>query len=284
MIYVSTACVKTRDLDQAIRTLHEAGFTKIECSGGTSYRDDIANLLQEWLDRGVSFLLHNYFPPAPHPFVLNLASEDKAIARQSVDLVRRALKLSRLLNASRYAVHAGYLVEPQESELGHPMGIKRVRTREVGLQHFHENLAKCVQEAERLSVDLYIENNVLSSANYNEFHQINPFLFTDSSEVESIAGGFDCKPLVDFGHLYVSCKSLGLDFASEAQKLCQQTDYYHVSDNDGTADQNRGLLPGSPIQKVLQHLDLSGKIITLEIYDGLPSLQNTFDWLTQRTG
>jgi len=49
----------------------------------------------------LNYLIHNYFPPPSKPFVLNLASLDDKLYKQSIDLCINAIKLSKNLGGNR---------------------------------------------------------------------------------------------------------------------------------------------------------------------------------------
>ena len=55
-------------------------------------------------------------------------------------------------------------------------------------------------------VKLYIENNVLSKANFNAFSGINPLMFTDVSSFLSLSKKLDFNILLDLAHFKSKCK------------------------------------------------------------------------------
>ena len=87
--------------------------------------------------------------------------------------------------------------------------------------------------------------------------------------------------LLDLAHLKVSASSLGLDFAQEASRMIVLTDYVHISGNDGLHDQNFGLNSDCEIQALLKKSDLTGKTMTLEVYDGMESLLGSIESLSK---
>ena len=81
MIYISSSCIKAKTIKESVTILAEAGFKNIELSGGTQYYSSFETDLIKLQDKyGLNYQLHNYFPPPPNHFVLNLASINKDIS------------------------------------------------------------------------------------------------------------------------------------------------------------------------------------------------------------
>lgn len=277
MIYVSSSCVKSDKIADAVRILADHGFRNIELSGGTELYDDLeSDLLQLKKSYGLKYLCHNYFPPPSEPFVLNLASLDDKVAQMSFEHCKKAIDLSKTLGAKQFAFHAGFLINIPLDQIGKRIEKKELFNREKALDQFHNQLKELIEYSGD-EVKLYIENNVLSSANYDEFDQTDPFFFTQSSNLTEAVGDTGILFLLDLAHLRVSCNSLGSDYTSELKNLIDRTDYIHLSGNDGKADLNWGLTKESEIYQSLQAFDLRGKTITLETYTDLQNIKKSYD-------
>ena len=96
--------------------LYNHGINNIELSGGCYDADQLTNLKK--FKNKINFQIHNYFPPPAEPFVFNLASLSPDIIKRSLDHVETALQFSLELDCQRYSFHAGFLIDPQVSELG----------------------------------------------------------------------------------------------------------------------------------------------------------------------
>jgi len=279
MIYVSTACVRAETICKSIQVLAEEGFLNLELSGGTSYYDGYKRDLLHLQDKySLHYLVHNYFPPPKEGFVLNLASLNDDLYEMSFQHCKRAIWLCKMLGSKKYAVHAGFLIDFLPAEAGKKISYRSMNDRHRALQRFC-NAWKLLVEYAGESLTLYIENNVLSKTNAMTYRGDNPFLLTGVAGYNEIKDQLDFNLLLDFAHLKVSCTSLELDFQNQAKTLLSLTDYYHVSGNDGLHDQNLGVESDPDIKAVLATSDLSGKTMTLEVYNGIGSLHKSFDYL-----
>lgn len=277
MIYLSSSIIKAKKISEAVEILAKEGFLNIELSGGTQPYDELETDLLKLQDQyGVSYLCHNYFPPPPVPLVLNLASLDKEVAEMSFEHCKRAIDLSLKLGAKKYAFHAGFLINIPIHQIGKKIEKRSLFDTDLALQKFHFHLDSLIDYASG-RIDLYIENNVLSKENYREFDNQNPFFFTDSQNLKEAAAKTGIGHLLDLAHLFVSCNSLGLNYLDELKSLVSDTDYIHISDNNGKNDQNLPLQKDSEIFQSLQSINLNKKTITLETYADLDSVRESYD-------
>ena len=109
-IYISTGGYKKKSADQTTEFFINNNIKDIELSGGT-HEPNIINNLTKYLNRGVKFQIHNYFPPPLKPFIINLASTDEGIRKLSLSHIFTAIKCCKKLNAKSYSFHAGFLCD-----------------------------------------------------------------------------------------------------------------------------------------------------------------------------
>ena len=268
-IYISTSCIKSSSIKESVLKLVSAGFKNIELSGGTkfypNYKDDLLKMKKEY---GLNYLVHNYFPPPKIPFVINLASQNKEIFQKSIDQCKSAIKLSKELEVEKYGVHAGFLIDIKANEIGRKLSRSSLSKRNDAIKNFEEGWLHLVEAAGQ-DITLYLENNVFSMTNSKTYSNNNPFLLTDYESYLELSHKLDFTILHDFAHLQVSCNSLGLEFEREVEKLFPLTNYIHLSDNDGSHDQNKGLQNDGQIMNFIRNNDLNEKTITIEIYSGM---------------
>ena len=278
MIYISSSCVRAKTIRDAVLQLAEAGFRHIELSGGTEWYDALPDDLLALKQRfNLEFLCHNYFPPPLKHFVLNLASLNDETFNASRAQVRRAVELSKLLGAGRYGFHAGFLIDIPLHQIGKKIDRLALFDKQEGFKRFCQAVKEVYAETQ--DVKLYIENNVFSAPNAASYGGANPFFLTRRSEFEELRAETEFNLLLDLAHLKVSCTTLGLDLAEEVQFLLPQSDYVHISDNDGTVDSNGPLERDSDLFRLLERADLGGKIFTLEIYRDLQTVRHSHDVL-----
>jgi sugar phosphate isomerase/epimerase len=240
MIYISTGGFKYQTAYKTSKFLAENGFLAIELSGGIYEKNQLKKLKDLQTKYDIQFKVHNYFPPPLNPFVFNLGSLNKDIARLSIQHVKNAIDYSKELRSDVYSFHAGFLLDPGVSELGETISSRQLYDRTEAMKVFIERVNDLSIYALSKKVSLLIENNVISSSNYKQFFG-DPLLMTNKSECIYIMENTpsNVNLLVDVGHLKVSSQSLGLDAILFLTKCKKWIKAYHFSENNGMEDENK---------------------------------------------
>ena len=250
MIYVSTGGLRHQTAYESAINFYNHGIRGVELSGGaysSTYIDDI-----KCAPSDLRLQMHNYFPPPKISFVFNLASNNDLIASQSMELVRSGIKLSLLVGNPVFSFHAGFRINPKVSELGVGISKSSLIDRKLGLDIFGERVSLLAEEARREGVRLLIENNVITSNNFNTFGE-DPLLLTHPDEIKSFMTAMPSNVglLLDVAHLKVSGRTLGFDLIRAHQDLVDWIKGYHLSDNDGESDSNQCISVNSWFWEVL---------------------------------
>ena len=240
MIFISTGGFKSEKSINSINKLMKKGIYDIELSGGEYEVDQIEKIITEKkLHNSLNLQVHNYFPPPRSPFVFNLGSLNEEISKISMNHALNSIELASKLKSKYYSFHAGFLLDPQVKELGKKIKKRSTYNREISKNTFIERVNILAKFAETKNITLLIENNVLSSNNFEEFKE-NILLMVDEPECTEIMNRVrnNVKMLVDVAHLKVSSNSLNFDRISFLKKLDKWIFAYHLSDNDGNSDSN----------------------------------------------
>ena len=240
MIYISTGGFKSNTCAQSINSLIANGIFSIELSGGQFEINQKNYLYSIKKDKKLILQVHNYFPPPKDPFVLNLGSLDETIATKSIKHALNSINLAALLGGKYYSFHAGFLLDPKLNELGGQIRKKSIYNRKRSIDLFVKRVKKLALYASKKNITLLIENNVLSLKNFNEFGQ-NILLMVDHKESAEIMKKINLenvKMLIDVAHLKVSSNSLNFNPKVFLDHLDEWIAAYHLSENDGTSDDN----------------------------------------------
>ena len=266
MIYVSSASVKEKNLKVLLSYFKKNKINNIELSGGTKFKKNISKIISK-NNKKMNFLIHNYFPPPKKNFILNLGSMDEKTRLKSLSLCKKAINLCKRFRIKKYAVHAPFLIDFSPGEAGKLIKKRKLSSKRKVINQFKKSWLEIKKIADN-KVNLYIENNVLSLENYKNYNYKNPFLLTDYKSYLFLRKEIDFNLLLDFGHLYVSTKTLRKNFVKECLNLAKLTDYFHISNNNGKKDENHGLNIDGEIYKILKKNIIPPKsTLTLEVYE-----------------
>lgn len=265
MIFVSSSCIKNDSIRETIVELATHGIKNIELSGGTKYYDGIhedLHKLQKQYD--LQYVCHAYFPPPKEDFVVNLAACNDKIYRQSIKHYEDCICMLKDLKCNVLSLHAGFLVEIGTDEIGKKISGHLVYDEGEAYTRFcyaYEHIADLCKKA---GIKLYLENNVFSWGNYESFGGMNYFMMTDYQSIRKMQGMLDFDLLLDLAHLYVSSKTLKLDYFDQCKKLEGYVKWLHVSGNEGRRDEHKPLNDNSDIMKVYKKIKSNDINVTLE--------------------
>lgn len=254
--------------------LYQNGIKNIELSGGTDYYEGFEEDLLRLKDKfDLNYICHNYFPPPKDPFVVNLASLDKEVHEKTFNHLEESLKLSEKLGCEVFGFHAGFYLNIPIREIGKEINKDALFDKKLAFEKFCNSYRELQSNT---NIKLYIENNVISHQNYNNFKE-NFFMLTNKEEYIELNEKIDFELLLDVAHLKVSCNSLNLNFEEELDFLIERSNYIHISDNDSFADQNKPLFEHSVLHNMLSKHSFKDKLVTLEVYDSVENIKKTYD-------
>lgn len=237
-IYQSTGAFRDLELEDILETTKNRKFDKFELSAGPFQKDIEQRVISA--SKIKDLVVHNYFPVPERPFVFNLSTQNKELGNQCIEFAKNAIDLSHKIGSNIYSFHAGFLIDPDPSELGNIMNNKQMIERSKGIDTFFENLEIISDYASKHGVRVMVENNVVSSTTFSRFG-CNPLLFAEPEEAKIFKNNLPENVffLCDYAHLIVSSNSLNFRCSDFQDIIYEKQMGAHLSDNDGKEDQNK---------------------------------------------
>lgn len=238
--YVSSGAFTTRSVPDILAMALGSGLLHIELASGTTWAPDVLQVVRKSSGQPFSYLVHNYFPPHEDPFVLNLASSDEVTLRRSQEHCRLAVDLCEEFDAPFFSLHAGFAFAGKPESLGKNV----TRLPRIPLEEAHDIFVKSLRDlcayAAKKTIRIAVENNVLHPYNLVAGKNRLGLCATaeDILQTHAEVGASNLAFLVDVGHLKVTANSLHFDRESFLEKVGPYIAAFHLSENDGTADQN----------------------------------------------
>jgi len=269
-LFISSTAVNSRDICECVSTLAKIGVKNIELSGGTEYdffdSDKLLTIKDEY---SLNYLIHNYFPPHPEPFVLNLASQDVTSRIRSIDFCKTSIDLANKLSVDRYIAHAGYVEEMYvpvgDDELFVANG-ENALDLDLSINCMNQSVNSVCSYGMKKNIRFGLENLFPFGENKKCSLLSTPksiFNYLESSE--DIEGGF----LLDLGHLLISANYFGFDKDLFVDELVDQYSNrileVHISGNDGIRDLHSSLSTQDWQVMVLDKLKFLNVPITIEV-------------------
>lgn len=277
MIYVSSSCIGGRRISDVVRRLAQGGFRNIELSGGTSYYpeifDDLAALKKEY---DLTYACHSYFPPPQKDFVVNLASCNDEIYNRSIQHYKNCIRRLPDIGCTVLSIHSGFFLELSPDELGSEVHTKIEYDIEQSTDRFCEAYEEIRMLAKAQGIEIYLENNVIDSANFERLGRRALAMMADSDAILALKKRLDFRLLLDLGHLNATCYSLRKDFETEAKILAPHVEWLHLSNNNAIADQHRPLTGDCAVAAIYRSIAHPGDNVTLETKGDLEEIAESY--------
>ncbi|MCK4735089.1 MAG: sugar phosphate isomerase/epimerase [Methanophagales archaeon] len=240
-MYVSTSCLSSKyNFSQILDVYTKSGIKNVELGICKDSTLDVTKLIKKY---DLNYIVHHYFPPPKKPFIVNLASQDKQILRKSIDQIIKSIDFCADFDINFFSFHAGFRVDP---DMNLKFDFNNIPEYENSFNTFKESVVKIVDYAERRSVKVAIENNVLSEYNLID-GQNKLLLMCELCEFERLFNEITSKNLgvlLDIGHLKVTSNLLKFDAEEFIHELKDKTFAVHVHENNGRIDEHKCISEG----------------------------------------
>ncbi len=269
MLFLSTPYRPAKSISDILEELVQTPVRNVELSGGTDDGAGVDRPLRRMRqEHGFNYQLHNYFPPPPTHFILNIAAVDETERRRSVDFSRRAIALVAGLGLDRYTVHSGYRrrLFPGEDGGNFKPGGPELSDRNKAYSSFERSVDELCACARENGILLGIENMFPAVENSDDSLMCRPEELEWS--LERFVGYPNFGILLDLAHLNISAQLLGFDrdafLARFISRHRSRLLAVHLSHNDGVQDDHRLPPPDSWQIDFLRECDNTALPVTLE--------------------
>ena len=289
MLFFSSSGIKKTNIIESIECLVDIGIKNIELSGGTQFQDKTIETLLELKEKHcLNYLVHNYFPPPAHHFVLNIGSHEQKERLTSVDFARGSIDLAYQLGVGIYTIHAGYCRKyaPNKKADGYFVAVEEdVADYETTYQMMWESLNVLKPYADERKIRVGVENlfPIKSGIGRNSIlcTQIEILRFLDD-----LNGNPTLGMLMDFGHLNICAHQFGFDAGSLIDTISDRYMHHileiHLSGNDGKQDLHKPLEKDDWQLQALKNMDTKTIPITLEYRSLAPEkIYDSYDIIHQ---
>ena len=245
MIFVSTACLRngderyTRDLFKVLNIYKRLGIKNIELGSVHEQIKDFTPLFRYKKENNANFIIHGFFPPTDARFMMNLASQNSRILKETIAIAKNGIETCRKLDSNLYSLHAGHCADIFENK----SNCKEIISAEKAIKISANSLGILCDYAKKLNVDIAVENsNGFIDQTFN--YSIESF-----NEIFRKVSARNLGVLIDIGHLNMAAMHFGFDKKYFIKKLLVKVLELHCHENNGIKDEhlnvkNKDLLKG----------------------------------------
>jgi sugar phosphate isomerase/epimerase len=213
-----------RDLSNVLDFYKKWGIKSIELGSSHSYMENVEDLLSQYPDK--QFLIHNYFPPAGEPFMMNLAAQDERVRSQSIAICKKAIGLCSRLDYPLYSFHPGFrVVGTLEENFGLSQSVVPY---DVAYEAFSRSLEEVLLYAGECGIRVAIENLE---------HRNDAYMMTRPEEFSRLMENYpELGVLLDLGHLKIASRKFGFKIEDFIYCVKDNVEGIHLHENDGASD------------------------------------------------
>ena len=246
-IFVSTACLKgDKSYERVLNDFLNNDIKFIELTGVHPYlnNNELEILLLKYIQKGVSFTFHNYFPPPEKPIVLNYLTQNLELKKKCQEIILNAVNLAKKTGVKTYAFHPGYYREAEINAKGYFDFFGNSRKKfDDGFEIFKNDFVGFYKslniDNENSEVFLGFENLFPNADGTNDSFMCS---YTEISRIFDYAAKekINLKLLIDLGHLAIAANILKFDRYEFLQKIIDnygdRVFEIHISENDQKND------------------------------------------------
>lgn len=235
----STSCLG-QGLEKSILALR--GFAFIELGANHHYEEGAVETVDRLRERhDLRLLIHGCFPPLRTWFILNPASQETETLQETRRLILNMIHLAQRWEVPLISLHPGFTAYPTRPT-GKDPG-RAVVPYSTALRTAWESFRIFIDDSQG-DVEIIVENLPGEPAT----------MMRGPEEIIEFVEGLGIGLLLDVGHLHVSARRMGFDFAAGVRAVAPYVRELHLHDNDGQADQHlplgRGTIDFSVLREV----------------------------------
>jgi sugar phosphate isomerase/epimerase len=195
----------------------------------------------------LSYLVHNYFPPAEEDLVVNIASLDDKTRESSIEHIRRCIDFSSQIGAQLHTFHPGFLSDPlgkSENSSNYDFRFEEFssegRKYEDAFTQMLESVTTIAEYARRKGVDIAIETE-------GSVDKWDHLLMQRIDEFDEFFRHFPSGTVgvnLNIGHLSLAANVFGFSWEEFVDAVADRVVAMELSHNQGQKDDHKPLIAG----------------------------------------
>ncbi len=257
MIFVSTTYPKQKktNLQRVLNQLYKLEIDGIEI--GSTHKYDTKQNLKKIICKKKEKILfvHNFFPPSKNEnFVINIASKDSFIIKNSLDMIIANIDFCKDIGAKLYTIHPGFLSQPipktdfNKNNYDFDFDTNYVSNKSEAFENMVKSLKKITNYAFKKKINVAIETE---GSNQKK----NYLIMQEPSEYKKLFREIPKNLFINLNlsHTYFASNYLKFSIKRFIKFFNDRIVAVEISDNDGYNDQHKPLFNKS---KYLPFLNL----------------------------
>lgn len=242
--YVSTSVFPNgTSVENAIESLLDHGIENIELGSTHNHEENIVATVAHY---DAKFVTHNFFPPNPGRLVLNIASSDEKVRKESIAFIKDAIDFAEKMDIPLYTVHPGFVVDPvgesitkDNYDFRFPQGVSG--DTKTAFEHFLNSMFEIEKYLEDKDVKVAVETQ-------GSVEKKDLVLFARPQELQKFLATVKGEKIginLNLGHLNLASQAWGFDRKEFVDLIKSKIFAVEVTHNEGAQDEHNPLVKGS---------------------------------------
>jgi len=245
-IFLSTTFASDQSsIEDVLAICKDHDITQVELGSNHCYEEAPGDIVGNY---SFTFLVHNYYPPPEEQIVVNIASLDDAIRRQSISHIKNSIDFCRQIGAQLYTFHPGFLTDPRSANIDSSNYDFCFLDQDLHGTVYDESFALMCDaleeivefnKAQGVRIALETEGSVTRSGH---------LLMQQPKEYEELFKKFKAEDLginLNIGHLGLAANAFGFPANCLVDLLADRVVAMELSHNDGVTDDHKPLVEGA---------------------------------------
>lgn len=251
MLYISTTFLKDlTPISRGLEVCKNNQINSIEIGSNHIYEKNVHRLFGKYK---FNYIVHNYFPVPKKNLVVNIASLNENILKQSLKQIYSSINFCNKIGAKLYTFHPGFINDPvvnyNKKNYDFSWNVKKINNflynKAVDKMYF--SLEKIINYSKKNNVTIALE----TEGSYYNHHNL---LLQKPFEFEELSKRFkhnDIKINLNLGHLNLSSKKFKFDPYDFTKKISRYLVAFEMSHNNGRIDEHKPLKSNSWYWKLI---------------------------------
>lgn len=239
MLFISSTFFNDNILfSDALKLCEQNDLFNIEIGSNHGYEDDYSFIKKY---NKFNFLIHNYFPIPKKSFVINIASLNDEIRKNSISHIIKAIDFSDEIGSKLYTFHPGFITDPNGANLfkknyDFQWDDKELKNSsyKIAFDNLKESLELIIRHAEKRSTSIAFETE-------GSFTKKEHLLMQKPEEYKNLFKTYSSEQIgisLNIGHLILASKAFNFNIDDFINLVESYIVSMELSHNNGIEDEH----------------------------------------------
>ena len=243
-IFISTTFSNNINFNEILKECFDNKLLNLELGSTHKYNNNYERIIKKYQLR---YITHNFFPPRKNNLILNIASLNHKIKKESIEHIKYCIKFSKNIGSELYSFHPGFINDPlNTSQKGRNYDFlwekKKSNNHNKVFNNMVESIKLIVDYANKIKMKVAIETE-------GSYYNSDNILLQKPSDFVKMFKHIDKNTLnfnLNLGHLNLASNLYKFKKIELINLIYERVVALEISHNNSLLDQHKYLTKTSP--------------------------------------